>query len=371
MTKLNWVQKVLFSINAVFAALLLMVINVYDLAPSQTGYLYLLPLGFPILFGVNAIFCLWWLVNKKIHVLLPILMLCWAYPLSSQWISYNISSGDTVAKDVKLMTFNVRRFNEFNWIKDRDVTHQILHYIQDENPDIITFQEFVNNPQNNEYQIKMLRKMGYNYFKLEPRGQSGMDKQYFGLATFSKYPISNFKNGYDYKRNGKSVKSAYLSTTIKFKTKSVTIINCHLRSLKFVKEDYQFVENVSDSEDKEALYKSKSILSKVLHAGKQREKEVMHLFAQVQATTTPLIITGDFNEPPTSFAYTQLKRTLFDPFDAYGFGPQPTFDGISNLPGLRLDHILHNKQVTSTSYCTGPSGLSDHRPVITTFHFSE
>lgn len=371
MTKLNWVQKIIFSVNAVFAALLVMVINVYDLAPSQAGYLYLLPLGFPILLGVNVLFCGWWLVNKKVHIILPLLMFWIAYPLSSQWLSYNISSGTSVSKDVKLMTFNVRRFNEFNWIKEGDVTQQILDYIKQENPDIITFQEFVNNPKNDEYQIKMLKKMGYKYFKLEPRSKQRINKRYFGLATFSKYPIIHLENGFDYKHNGTSFKSAYLLTTIKFKTKSVTIINSHLRSLNFGKEDYQFVENVSDSEDKQALHKSKSILSKVLHAGKEREKEVMHLFAQIEATTAPLMVTGDFNEPPTSFAYTQLTQNLSDPFNAFGFGPQPTFDGISNLPGLRLDHILHNDQIATTTYQTGPSGLSDHRPVITTFHFSE
>lgn len=371
MIRLNWFQKVVFSINAVIAILLGVIINLSESPPSVSGYLYLLPLGFPLILIANIGFALWWMISKKLHFILSITVIWFATPLTGQWMSFNISSGTSAPHDVKLMTFNARRFNQFNWIKERNITQEIMAYIESEKPDIITFQEFINNPKKNEYQIKLLKKLGYKYFKLEPRGKQSLTRQYFGLATFSKFPITHIEAGYNYKKGKKSIKCAYIITTIKFKTKSVEIVNSHLRSLHFGKDDYEFVENVSESPEQAAIHKSKSILSKVLHAGKERELEVMHLYARINASEYPLILTGDFNEPPTSFAYSKLKQVLSDPFSNFGFGPQPTFDGISTIPGLRLDHILHNQKIITTTYKTGPYNLSDHRPVITTFHFTE
>jgi endonuclease/exonuclease/phosphatase (EEP) superfamily protein YafD len=117
--------------------------------------------------------------------------------------------------------------------------------------------------------------------------------------------------------------------------------------------------------------KSKSIASKVMVAAKKREKELLYLQAQIKSCDLPVMVTGDFNEPPTSFAYTSLIQQLNDPFNTYGFGLQPTFDGIKNLPGLRLDHVLTDTNLITTSYQIGPAALSDHRPVVITFHFAK
>ena len=80
---------------------------------------------------------------------------------------------------------------------------------------------------------------------------------------------------------------------------------------------------------------------------------------------------GDFNEPPYSYAYPQFGANLQDPFLKFGFGLGTTFDGISTLPGLRLDYILHSNQLESNSYNIGPKNLSDHRPIIVKFQIKE
>lgn len=357
--RLNWIQKVIFSVNAVVAALLVVMVYAHTIPPTESSFLYLLILGFPLVLVLNVAFVLWWVFSKKLHAFLSVGVLWLALPLTAQWFSFHISAGTPQPKDAKVMTFNVRLFNAFKWIDSPDIQQKIMAYIGQEDPDIIAFQEFYDHPAQGISVLATLKDLGYKYHRLEPRGKRKNKRPYFGLALFSKFPIVRHESGFLYTRDNVPVKNAYVVSELDINGKKLAIFNTHLRSLKFAKEDYNFVENATDQTDEKAIDQSKSILSKVLQAARERELEVMHLLAQIQVTEGPIMVTGDFNEPPTSFAYSTLIQKLTDPFHTYGFGLQPTFDGISTLPGLRLDNILHTTEITTTSYKTGPAHLSD------------
>ena len=262
------------------------------------------------------------------------------------------------------MTFNVRLLNKYNWLKEENVDEKIFEYISRENPDIIAFQEFVDGKPL-DYK-KRLRNLGYRYSFKETNKKNAQNLDFFGLTTFSKYKITD--SGFAFKRET-STKAISIFTDIKVNEKFIRVYNTHLNSLGFISEDYEFVENITKNSESEAIEKSKSILNKVIKAARKRQVEVDAIVAHMTNSPHPIVVLGDFNEPPYSFAYPRFTRVLHDPFQKFGFGLGPTFDGISTLPGLRLDYILHSPTLTSNSYQTGPKNLSDHRPVSVDFSF--
>ena len=56
---------------------------------------------------------------------------------------------------------------------------------------------------------------------------------------------------------------------------------------------------------------------------------------------------------------------LFDAFNSVGSGLGATYVG--DLPGLRIDFIMHSDRLTPTHFTTHSLRLSDHRPVTAIF----
>ena len=52
------------------------------------------------------------------------------------------NNGIPVSKGLKLMSFNVRLFNSYNWIDNENIPESILSFVNKESPDILCLQEF-------------------------------------------------------------------------------------------------------------------------------------------------------------------------------------------------------------------------------------
>ena len=76
----------------------------------------------------------------------------------------------------------------------------------------------------------------------------------------------------------------------------------------------------------------------------------------------PVIICGDFNDIPMSYAYRTVASGLDDTFSKKGNGYVHTFNGFFGL--LRIDYILVSKQFETLSYDVFPIDASDHYPVM-------
>ena len=368
MRKLNWVLKIIFFINMILGLGLVLTNFSSSFEPESSSYGYILGLTYPLFLLINIGFVIFWLYHKKLHVIFSMVIILSGYSNVSRLIAINFSSPKTPDSDFKIMTFNVRLLNQYEWLDIPDIDDQIFETIQSESPDIVAFQEFIYSKKNNKNYLKRMRDLGYKYFKKEPSKKKHNNFDFFGLVTFSKFKIINHGTGYNSIEKQKN--TAYF-TDILIKSKTIRIYNTHLNSLGFISEDYQFVENITNSTESEAIQKSKNILTKVIRAAKKRQQEVEGILDHVNQSPHPVIVLGDFNEPPYSYAYPQFTQTLKDPFQKFGLGLGSTFDGISTIPGLRLDFILHDTNLLSTSYKTGQKNLSDHRPVIVEFSLSK
>ena len=71
----------------------------------------------------------------------------------------------------------------------------------------------------------------------------------------------------------------------------------------------------------------------------------------------PVIVCGDFNDTPLSYAYKKIKGDLIDSFVTCAIGIGESF---VKIPGLRIDYIMHDKAFKSFNYHKQKEVLSDH-----------
>ena len=76
----------------------------------------------------------------------------------------------------------------------------------------------------------------------------------------------------------------------------------------------------------------------------------------------PTIVSGDFNDVPTSYTYQMLAEGMLDSHREAGLGM-----GISYTdawPGFRIDFVLHEPYWKTVHCTTLDYEYSDHRPVV-------
>ena len=97
---------------------------------------------------------------------------------------------------------------------------------------------------------------------------------------------------------------------------------------------------MSSSEDKETIDEVKS-LSISLKKGFVRESYSGSVCkGSYQQSPYPVIVAGDFNDTPVSYAYRKIRKGLNDSFVNSGYGAGFTYKG--NYPPNRIDYILYD-----------------------------
>ena len=79
-----------------------------------------------------------------------------------------------------------------------------------------------------------------------------------------------------------------------------------------------------------------------------------------------MIVCGDFNDVPNSYAYARIGQGLKDAFREKGNGCSRTFSQIS--PTLRIDYILFDPAYNAYQYDCIQRVLSDHFPIMATLY---
>ena len=79
-------------------------------------------------------------------------------PFTEKYVGSNDHSIKNKNNTVKILSYNVRLFNAYKWIKKNDTKEQILNFINKENPDLLCIQEF--------YSKDSLPKINLSYLNL-------------------------------------------------------------------------------------------------------------------------------------------------------------------------------------------------------------
>lgn len=222
----------LFVVANVVAVVLLIVSAYSDrVSPETSMTLSYLGLAFPVLCVVNLCFIIYWLFLWEWKFLLIGIfsfLLCWG-PVKRYFPFH--SHKDVPREEVlKVLTYNVMAFGYKNHTKI--APNKIIQYIANSDADIVCLQEYATAKSEKSLTASKI----YDALSMYPYRsvfyQSSTKFQSFGIAVFSKYPLSNSRMvKYDSDYNGSSVHE------VNIKGKKLTLINNHLESFKLTMED--------------------------------------------------------------------------------------------------------------------------------------
>ncbi|MBM78659.1 MAG: hypothetical protein CL846_09265 [Crocinitomicaceae bacterium] len=358
--KLNWKNKVIAYITLAFNFLLFFSYFAYLSDPTRTTWIAFTGLFYPILLIVNILLCSYWLIKKNLFFLPSLLLIISGFYHHSRFFQFSFNYNPIVKdkKEIKIMSYNVRLFDLYNWTSNKETKKAIIKQIKAVNPDVICFQEYYFNSSNDfitrEMIIEELEMNHYHEsFSTKNKGQ------YFGLATFSKYPIIH-KDNYKFS-NDKSNQCMW--SDIKINQDTIRIYNTHLGSIRFNYSDYNVIGGKGSPFWPHQKKPDQKILKR-LHLGfKKRSTQIKELIPIINLSPHTKIICSDINDTPISFAYHQFDKYYKDAFVVSGNGIGGTYVG--NIPGLRIDYIWHDKNLNSYNFTTHEEELSDHRAIST------
>lgn len=353
--------KLMIVINSVFAVLLLGSLLANRVSPEDFWPMAFLGLFYPFLLIINLFFILLWIVFLKRYFLISAFCILLGYSQFNSLIQFRSRSSSLFkAEGVKVMSYNVRLFDLYNWKGEKELSRSkeaIFNLIEGENPDILCLQEYYKGQQNAE-SLKERLGVDYHYDAYIDNGKKVLP---FGLITISRYPIISsqkicFLNTY---------RNFCIVTDIAVPGDTIRVINTHLESIRFVKEDYLFVNEITKSTvaNNDFTQGSKSILSKMKTAFIRRAAQVDELSALVANSPYKVVLCADFNDTPSSYVYRQLARTHNDAFKKAGTGLGQTYAQI--LPILRIDFIFTDRRLFILDYKTIHNDNSDHYPITT------
>jgi endonuclease/exonuclease/phosphatase family metal-dependent hydrolase len=189
-------------------------------------------------------------------------------------------------------------------------------------------------------------------------------KHSFGILIFSKYPIINTQTISDEKQN---YNETFQYTDIVKDEDTIRVFNIHLQSLKFSKANLEYIKDAETEQDIN-LEASKNIISKFKTGFIARASQSEKIKNEMNHSPYPVIVCGDFNDVPNSYAYNYIGANLHNAFAEKGSGIGRTFSGIS--PTLRIDNIFTDKVFNIVQYTCIQKKLSDHFPIMVDVNFS-
>lgn len=343
-------------LNIAFIALLLF----SYMAPVINPQKFVLP-SYPGLFFVyiviiNVGFVVFWLLWSKWYFLLSGLVLLAGYQPINRSLPYRFSENRITAPGAfKVMSYNVRVFNRYNWNKEGSVK-AIANFARTQNADIICFQEFgVNNkyPAASENAVIQSFK-NWKYRHIEYSTGSAKYLKH-GLAIFSKYPI--LRTGII---AGGNKHNFSMYADIKKGDLTLRVINCHLESIRLDKKDKSMLDILEQSNQQ--ITEDVGIIGHSLAvAYKNRAQQTNEIEQHINKSPFPVIVCCDMNDTPMSYAYKKLRGDLEDGFVASGRGNGTTYNG--QYPLLRIDYIFYDSKFSSNGFKSHKVTYSDHFPV--------
>lgn len=100
-------------------------------------------------------------------------------------------------------------------------------------------------------------------------------------------------------------------------------------------------------------------------SGEARLRQTRDVLAAVDKLEGPVLLAGDFNNPPAGKSYAMLRERFEDSHRSGGWGWGYTFP--SAFPVWRIDYIFYNSWWNIVRTEVGSAPGSDHRPVFAEF----
>lgn len=351
-------HRTFLGFNIFFALALLFSYLAVHINPEDFVLPAFFGLAYPYLLLINIIIVVLWAVNLRYEAVISVVVIAIGLTHFSNYIKLTKPKTNKEGA-FRMMSYNLRLFNYYENKGGADTEKKVFALLKAQHPQILCFQELYINGNANEKDQEIKKALGgkyYSHTRLIGRGKN----KYYGIATYSKYPI--VERG-QITHPGSSSLSIF--TDIAIASDTFRIFNSHLQSFRLRSMERSFVEELVDSEDKQAMNEIKS-LSKSLREGfASRALQAQVVKDYINRSPYPVIVAGDFNDTPVSYAYRKIRKGLNDSFVNSGYGAGFTYHG--NYPPNRIDYILYDNTLTSVNFEILKVKYSDHYPIIAWF----
>lgn len=323
------------------AVLLLLSFVLPFLPPKTFSILAVVNLGVSFLIILNVLFFIYWLIGLKKQLILSLLVLFLGYFSFGSLYKFSSSKKVESSENFKVMNYNVRLFDLYDWIPESNTETKILEFIKNEAPEILSVQEY--HPH---------KKIDLSFFKYKYLKLSGKKVQ-SGQAIFSQFPIVNsgsieFPN---------TANNAIFADVVKG-VDTIRIYNIHLESLHINTN----VENLKN-EDSERL------LNRVSTKFKMQQFQTELFLKHKRTCNYKMIVCGDFNNTAFSYVYRKIKGELNDTFKEAGNGFGRSYD-FKFFP-IRIDFILSDEAFAVNGFTSYNEHYSDHYPIMATLSLGD
>jgi endonuclease/exonuclease/phosphatase family metal-dependent hydrolase len=351
-TLVRLIWQILTLIAAVGWALLLISSFSNRLSPLSYPFMPFAGLFFPVILSFNLLFLPVWLLFRKWRqavVAFAALLIC-----GGAIHTYFPLHGKTKLPEnsIKVMTYNVMKFG-YLATHSASKPHPILEEIIEQDPDVICFQEY-------QPLGRLTNEVIRNALHALPHYSISTKH----LVVFSKHPILSAQR--------LPIESEYNGATVlelDVAGRKLTLINVHLETNRIsLDERTVYLDLTQDPNTQKLENFTHMMFQRLTPAFRKRAKQAQTIAQAIRNNKNPyLIVCGDFNDTPLSYAYRTIRGELKDAFVESGSGMGISFNRYRFL--FRIDYILHSKNIKSYNCTVGQLKTSDHYPVYTCLQF--
>lgn len=327
-------SKILFLLNFAILALtgLCYLLSNYHL--EKLSSFSVLIIFLPIFLCINFLFFIYWIIKLDIRFIFSFLVLLVYVDKPISFFKTDATVDDQ--RGLQVMSYNVRLFNHYNWIKDSSVRNKIKTFVNDNKPDFIAVQEF-----HDDYR-ELMNDFKYSHIDLKEGN--------VGLAIFGN---SKMINKGDVVSDDKRKIAIYVDFV--YKKDTLRLYNSHFKSYN--------INPLSFKPNKETF---KNVLNKTKLVYKIQNDECSILIDHMKKSPYSLMLAIDLNNTSDSFVYKKINDLFFDSYVQTGFEFGATYD-FSFLP-IRIDYIFYSKLIKANTYQIHNVKLSDHKPISVFFN---
>jgi len=226
--------RILLWINILNSVALLCAYLGTHISPNTSVYFAFLGLAFPIWLLVGFCFLVFWLFFKPKWMLVSAITIAIGFNHLRHFISITIIQPN-LENPIKVMSFNVKIFNLYDLENRVEKRNGAFSFLKEEDPSIVCFQEFYHHEGGTSFVTKdsMVKLLEMDYYH-ERYTHDLNDKRYFGVATFSKFPIVN-KGEIPFENDANNF---CIYSDIVVDEDTIRVFNAHIGSIRFQPDDY-------------------------------------------------------------------------------------------------------------------------------------
>src|SRR5665213_2211419 len=248
----RFVHNLLIVTNCINAVLFFAGANAKYFNPSNWWFLGLLTLLLAYLILALVIFFFFWLFKKSFWCSLSLITRISGWHAIINIFPIHFSSTFSIEKKpgtIRVMSWNVEQFNILHYKDHPEVKQEMFDLINKYDPDIACFQEVVagENKKAINYFPDIQKALRFKDYLYSYQLKDDFDRyHHFGITVFSKFPIVRKQTIVN---NPNNYNSVFQFVDVAAGKDTLRIFNVHLQSLKFSKENLNYLDNGSIKTD--------------------------------------------------------------------------------------------------------------------------